>query len=97
MPSKKNISKSKGESSKEEESKVESSEEEQMEWRDLTRPEKKMLGTWRFVSHSHKNSSHLFCSSSVSEILTMAFLVVAASSAFFNGINMAIADVAEEN
>ena len=48
MPSKKNISKT-----KEEESKEESSEEEQeMEWRDLTRPEKKMLGTWRFVSHS---------------------------------------------
>ena len=52
MPPKKNISKTKEESSKEEESKEESSEEEQeMEWRDLTRPEKKMFGAWRFVSH----------------------------------------------
>ena len=48
MPSKKNVSKT-----KEEESKEELSEEEQeMEWRELTRPEKKMFGTWRFVSHS---------------------------------------------
>ena len=47
MPPKKNISKT-----KEEESKEESSEEEQaMEWRELTRLEKKMFGTWRFVSH----------------------------------------------
>ena len=52
MPSKKNVSKTKEELSKEEESKEESSEEEEMEWRELTRPEKKMLGTWRFVSHS---------------------------------------------
>ena len=53
MPSKKNISKTKEELSKDEESKAESSEEEQeMEWRELTRPEKKMFGTWRFVSHS---------------------------------------------
>ena len=53
MPAKKNISKTKEESSKEEESKEESSEEEQeMEWRELTRPEKKMLGSWRFVSRS---------------------------------------------
>ena len=48
MPSKKNVSKT-----KEEESKEESSEEEkEMEWRELTRLEKKMFGTWRFVSHS---------------------------------------------
>ena len=58
MPFKRNISKtkeeeSKEESSKEEESKEESSEEEQeMEWRELTRPEKRMFGTWRFVSNS---------------------------------------------
>ena len=50
------------------------------------------------MSHTHhKNSSHPLFSSSALEILTMAFLVVAASSAFFNGINMAIADFAEEN
>ena len=53
MPAKKNISKTKEESSKENSSKEEASEEEQeMEWRELTRPEKKMFGTWRFVSHS---------------------------------------------
>ena len=52
MPSKKNVSKTKEELSKEEESKEESSEEEEMEWRELTRPEKKMFGAWRFVSHS---------------------------------------------
>ena len=43
MPSKKNVSKTKEESSKEEK---------EMEWRELTRLEKKMFGTWRFVSHS---------------------------------------------
>ena len=48
MPSKKNISPTKGEESSKEES---SEEEQEMEWRDLTRPEKKILGTWRFVSH----------------------------------------------
>ena len=53
MPSKKNISKTKEESSKANSSKEEASEEEQaMEWRELTRLEKKMFGTWRFVSHS---------------------------------------------
>ena len=48
MPSKKNISKTKEEESSKEES---SEEEQEMEWRELTRPEKKMFGTWRFVSH----------------------------------------------
>ena len=52
-PPKKNISKTKEEESKkDEESKEESSEEEkEMEWRELTRLEKKMFGTWRFVSY----------------------------------------------
>ena len=90
MPSKKNISKTKEESSKEESSE----EEQEMEWRDLTRPEKKMLGSWRFVSRS---SQELLSRSLLFQRLTMAFLVVAASSAFFTGINMAIADFAEEN
>ena len=58
MTPKKNVSNTKEESSNEsseedEKSKEEVSEEEQeMEWRELTRPEKKMLGTWRFVSYS---------------------------------------------
>ena len=53
MSPKKNISKTKEEPSKENLSKEQASEEEQaMEWRELTRLEKKMFGTWRFVSHS---------------------------------------------
>ena len=53
MPPKKNTSNTKEESfKKDEESKEESSEEEkEMEWRELTRLEKKMFGTWRFDSH----------------------------------------------
>ena len=52
MPPKKNTSNTKKESFKINSSKEEASEEEQeMEWRELTRPEKKMFGIWRFVSH----------------------------------------------